>query len=357
MKKLIFFLVLSFLFVSCNRTTKKDTYHFKAVKAIAETEPVNDGEDAADDPAIWINKKNPSKSFIIGTNKKRGYDVYNLNGKLVKHFDLGRVNNVDVRYGLVLGKDTVDVVGATNRSTNSINLMRIDSTGNLSYLMPDSVITTIKRIYGFSLYQDKKEHKLYALINGKDGSFEQYLIVPKNDKKVSLKKVRAFKVGSITEGMVADDEYNKLYIAEENVGIWKYGARPESGDARVNVMKINDSIPVQDDIEGLTIYYAGNKGYLLASSQGNSSYAVFNRTGENKYIGSFKIVPGIVDGTEHTDGIDVTNVTCDPTLKGGFFVTQDGDNTDKERQQNQNFKIVPWQSIANSFKPNLLIVR
>ena len=354
MKKTILFFALLFVLASCNRATKKDSYHFKAVSAIAETEPVYDSEDAADDPAIWINKKNPSKSFIIGTNKKRGYDVYNLHGKRITHFDLGKVNNVDVRYGFVLGKDTVDVVGATNRSTNSINLMRIDSKGNLTYLMPDSVITTIKNIYGFCLYQDKKEHKLYAMINGKDGSFEQYLIVPTNEK-VILEKVRAFKVGSITEGMVADDEYNQLYIAEENVGIWKYGARPESGDARISVLKINDSIPVNDDIEGLTIYYAGNKGYLLASSQGNNSYAVFDRTGENKYLGSFRIVPGITDGTEDTDGIDVTNVTCANKLKGGFFVAQDGNNTDNEKKQNQNFKIVPWKSIADSLKPGLLI--
>ena len=49
------------------------------------------------------------------------------------------------------------------------------------------------------------------------------------------------------------------------------------------------------DVEGLTIYYSGDStGYLIASSQGDNTYAVYKREGENSYIGQFAIVDGKV---------------------------------------------------------------
>ena len=53
------------------------------------------------------------------------------------------------------------------------------------------------------------------------------------------------------------------------------------------------------DVEGLTIYYGedGN-GYLVASSQGNNTFAIYDRAGSNSYLGSFA-----VEDVEETDGI------------------------------------------------------
>ena len=44
----------------------------------AETPPVVTGDDAADDPAIWVNRANPALSLIFGTDKKSGIYVYDL---------------------------------------------------------------------------------------------------------------------------------------------------------------------------------------------------------------------------------------------------------------------------------------
>lgn len=41
------------------------------LQPVYETDVVENYGDAADDPAIWVNKNNPSKSLVIGTNKKR----------------------------------------------------------------------------------------------------------------------------------------------------------------------------------------------------------------------------------------------------------------------------------------------
>ena len=51
------------------------------VENIYETPPVVTKGDAADDPAIWVNKSNPSNSIVFGTDKKSGIYSYNLQGQ------------------------------------------------------------------------------------------------------------------------------------------------------------------------------------------------------------------------------------------------------------------------------------
>ena len=54
--------------------------NFPTVSYLAETEPVVTNDDAADDPAIWINLDNIDNSLIFGTDKKSGIYVYDLYG-------------------------------------------------------------------------------------------------------------------------------------------------------------------------------------------------------------------------------------------------------------------------------------
>ncbi|MBK7342416.1 MAG: phytase [Saprospiraceae bacterium] len=57
---------------------------------------------------------------------------------------------------------------------------------------------------------------------------------------------------------------------------------------------------------------------MIASSQGNFSYAVFERTGDNRYVGSFKITASDrIDGAEETDGLDIVRGFPESTLPQG----------------------------------------
>ena len=47
--------------------------------------------------------------------------------------------------------------------------------------------------------------------------------------------MREIAVGSQAEGCAADDELGHLYVAEEDVGLWKYGAEPDAGETRTAV--------------------------------------------------------------------------------------------------------------------------
>ena len=67
------------------------------------------------------------------TNKVRGFVVYGLDGAIVATSDVGRVNNVDLRDGVDIGGQRTIVVAATNRTTETIDVLALDpETGSLA---------------------------------------------------------------------------------------------------------------------------------------------------------------------------------------------------------------------------------
>lgn len=332
------------------------------VVADIETVPVNSSvsTDAADDPAIWIHPDDPSRSLILGTNKKSGITMYNLQGEEVHFYNVGNVNNIDVRYGFLFGNgDRADIAACSERIHNKTLIYRINADeGSLTDISSgDRFMSDIAEVYGFCLYRSPGTGSFYAFINGKSGIIEQWELSPFGENEITGQVVRTLNVDSQPEGMVADDDLGYLYVGEENYGIWKFNAEPDSNEEPLFITDSDESNPkITYDIEGLTIYYAKNgKGYLIASSQGNDSYAIFERGGENKYLGSFEIMDGDFDGTEGTDGIDVTNINLGDPFSKGMFVVQDDENITNGAVQPQNFKGVSWEKIANLFDPPLII--
>lgn len=113
---------------------------YPSVHAFAETDSVPDEGDAADDPAIWVHPSEPNKSLVLGTNKRRGLEVYNLQGNRIQSLDIGNLNNVDVRQEVLWGEETIDLAVATNRSTDSLSLFSINrETGLVVHLADEEI--------------------------------------------------------------------------------------------------------------------------------------------------------------------------------------------------------------------------
>lgn len=307
-------------------------------------------EDAADDPAIWVHPTDVSKSLIYGSNKKGGLASYNLSGEEVAYYPIGNVNNVDVLDQFILGKTQVPVLGCSNRSHQSIDLFRIDvPTGVLKPVTKDTLFTDpklIDDIYGFCFARDRKTGTTYCVINAKNGLVQQYRMVDKAGN-IDLELMRSIQMDSQPEGMVADEELGYLYIGEEGRGIWKVAIDPNAGSKKSFIEGSDDSNPnISYDIEGLSIYKDGATGYLVASSQGNFSYAVFERQGDNRYVGSFKIVDGNgIDGVEETDGLDMVRDSLSPLYPKGLLVVQDGFNRHGKTMVPQNFKLISMEKV------------
>jgi 3-phytase len=313
------------------------------VVADVETNPViaTTDDDAADDPAVWIHPNDPSKSMIVGTNKKAGVMMYNLAGEEIFFYSVGNANNIDVRYNFQFGNDNKgDIIACSERIDNKIVVFRVNpDDGSLTEISGNRLMSDIVEVYGFCLYKSAKTGNFYAFMNGKSGIIEQWELMSHGEGEITGKVVRKLKVASQPEGMVADDELGYLYVGEEERCIWKFMAEP---DAAADPLFIADSdstnSKIQYDVEGLSIYYAPeNKGYLIASIQGNNSYAIFERGGENKYLGSFM------------------NLDLGGPFPKGLFIAQDGFNNDGNAELPQNFKLVSWEKIARLFDPPLIM--
>lgn len=323
-------------------------------------------KDHVDDVAFWVHPTEPAKSFIIGSNKLRhgfdkkigreetgGLNIYDLSGKNLKFLEIGSQNNVDVRYGFDLGDRIVDLVSSSNQMDNTLSVYAVDQQHNDLINVGARPIKTGIEVYGYCLGYDKARDKYYAFVNSRNGDFEQYELIATPDHKIDAKLVRKVKLDSQVEGCVVDDEYGHFYIGEEKVGIWKMSLDPSSNDRRL-IDKVGGDYISQPDLEGLSIYYAQDgKGYLLASSQGSSEYVVYNRGNNNDYVKTFKIVSnGTIDGTELTDGIDVTSANLGPLFPDGAFVAHDSISN---KTGNSNFKFISWRSIAETGPTKLAI--
>ncbi|MCK5877253.1 MAG: phytase, partial [Candidatus Marithrix sp.] len=140
-----------------------------------------------------------------------------------------------------------------------------------------------------------------------------------------------------------------FYLGEEDVGIWKFSAEPKD-DIKGHLIDTTDrNGNITPEVEGLAIYYIDeNDGYLIASNQGDDTFTVYNRAGNNEYLGRFKVATDFklgIDEVNDTDGLDVINLPLGEAFPYGVFVAQDGINTLPET--NQNFKLVPWERIAD----------
>ncbi|WP_052055373.1 phytase [Myxosarcina sp. GI1] len=384
-----------------------DTETIPSITATAETpdeirydldEPEPEEGSDSDDPAIYIHPKDPENSFVITAMKNGGLRVYDLEGQELQSItpENIRYNNVDLAYGVEVQTQfvgetvTVDLAIASDRANDTLAIFAIDpETKQLTkydegFEFPESIFGVDDgeaTAYGLATYKGLVDGKTYAFVSQADGNkIAQLEITPTfgaaDEPVVNAKVVRTIEVpvpegetaeDAQVEGMVVDRETGDLYVGQEGYGIWKYSAEPNgSNEGKIvdTVDDIREDSSLTADVEGLSIYYGedGN-GYLLASSQGDSTFAIYDRAGSNSYLGSFAIEDSkTIDGVEESDGADITNVPLGDKYPAGLLVVQDGSNEpaavfpdpeDGEIQNfNTNFKYVSLVDFADIF-PNL----
>lgn len=309
---------------ACNNE-KHSTIAPDALKPIAVTDTV--GHDT-DDPAIWINPTDSSKSLIIGTDKDTdgGLYAYDLNGNIVsKVTGLKRPNNVDIAYGLKINGKAVDIAVATERETNKI---RIYSLPDLKPLdnggIPVFEGETERDPMGVALYT-APDSSIYAIVGRKTGPADQYLwqykLTDNGQSGIRAEVVRKFGKYSgkkEIEAIAVDNELGFIYYSDETVGLHKYYADPAKGNGELAFFAQDG---FTSDHEGISIYKTGpTTGYILVSNQQKNSFMVYPREGAKENNHSHNLIAEIPVSTIESDGSEVTNVNLGPKYPKGMFV-------------------------------------
>jgi len=352
-----------------------------AATPLVETIDMYGSGDTADDTALWLHPTDPSRSVILGSNKTDsiygGIYAFALDGGrwdsagswgASNWFDQGKkLNEVDLSYGFQAGANRWDIVAAANRTDDRVDFFRVltDSGGDFAGLAGAGSISTSvlggDNPYGLALFHSDSLDKHYVMGSSKDGSVAQWELACDAGVITGNNVWQADVSDTEVEGMVADDVNEVIYISGENTSIYRYqtagGVIQDAG--RVTVDSVSGP-HLTADIEGLTLYYGSDgAGYLIASSQGDDQFAVYDREFAdgvaNNHIVNFTIGANSgadIDSVGDTDGIDVTNVNLGGQFGSGVFFAHDGSNSGRPIS---NIKLVSWADVADEITPNLII--
>lgn len=313
------------------------------VTARGETEPVGtNNADAADDPAIWRNPADPAASLIVGTDKKAGLYVYGLDGRKRDFLDAGRINNVDLKADVTINGTPGILVVASDRNdlaNAKLALFRLDpASAKLTAL--GTLAGGAGEAYGVCLGRDASGISAFIVL--KDGTINQ-VALDTSGPTPQGRIVRTMKLGTQSEGCAVDDRTHRLYVAEEDVGLWRFDASAGGSTTPARIAAA-DGKEIVADAEGVAIAPIGaTGGYVIVSSQGDNAYSLYTLA-DDRYVGRFRIIDGAIGGSEETDGIELMLGDFGPTYPGGLFIAQDGHNGVKA----QNFKLVAWEDIAKA---------
>ena len=304
------------------------------VSASRETKGMGANGDAADDPAIWVNPSDASKSLILGTNKDQGLYVYNLAGEELQRIPVGLSNNVDLRGNLAV---------ISNDGVNGLSWFRIDPVTAVVSHVGD---TKVDRIEPYGICLGAPGGKLQAVATFKDGSIDIWTVQDQGSGPVHIVDVRTIKLDTQVEGCVVDDDADRLFVGEENVGLWVIDL---ATGAKTQVDTVASGTGLVADVEGVTLYAGKDAaGYVVVSAQSADRFIIYDRKPPHALVGVIGIgqsTDGKVDGVSHTDGLDVSSAVF-PDFPAGVLVVQDDANPVAE--VDQNFKIIDWRDVEKA---------
>lgn len=331
-------MLLMFLYVfACKNSESHDESDVETLSADLLTDTLKHDPD---DPAIWINHKDPDNSLIIGTDKDEdgALYVFDLNGKIVQIVGgLKRPNNVDIEYGLQWGDTTIDIAVTTERFTSKLRVFKLpDMTpidgGGIEVFQAETG-NEYRDLMGIGLYRTDSGaiHAIVGRKNGpKDGYLWQYqLFVSDSVVKANLiRKFGKFSGKKEIEAICVDDALGYIYYSDENTGTRKYYADPEKGNDEISLFGTSG---FKEDNEGISIYPTGDStGYILISDQQRNAFRVYDRL-SNEFIVSIPF------DTEESDGSEATAFAINSNFPKGLFVAM----SDSKR-----FHLYKWEHIA-----------
>lgn len=303
----------------------------------------------SDDPAIWIDSSQPARSLVIGTDKhdtNGGLYVFGLDGKIDRQrtvTGLKRMNNVDISYDFQWGDASIDVAVATERGANAIRVFSLpdmkpmDGGG-----IPVFEGETERDPMGIALYREPVSGKTYAIVSRKSGPASgylfQYWLHPGDSGQVTATLVRKF--GSYSgkkeiESVAVDQKLGFVYYSDEQTGIRKYYAHPDSSDRELALFGQGE---FGADNEGISFYnLTDSTGYMLVSDQGRNRFNIYTREGKPGQPHQHSLIATVPVMAMESDGSD-TNSFSLPGFEGGIFVAMSTDKT---------FHFYSWKQLAD----------
>jgi 3-phytase len=313
----------------------------------------------ADDPAIWINRADPSRSLILGTNKVAAPGgalyVFNLDGRVRQVVaPLDRPNNVDVEYGLSSPAGPIDIAVVTERFQHRLRVYRVAAAGVTpldggGIPVMEGEVGEAKMPMGVALYRRPRDGAIFALVAPKTGGVTGYLwqyrlSFDAASGVVTGDLVRRFGsfsgIGEI-EAVAVDDALGYVYYADEEYAVHKWHADPEDPDAgRELAAFARDGFKGQR--EGIGIFARDDgTGFIVVSDQieGASELRIYPREGHPGGVHNHDPAAAVLTTpADSTDGVEIVRAGLAAEFARGLLVMMNS--------RGHNFQLYRWDDVA-----------
>lgn len=293
----------------------------------------------ADDPAIWIDRRNPANSLILGTDKDAdgALYVFGLDGRIREGLvvrGLNRPNNVDVAYDVPLAGSKVDIAIVSERYAHRLRVyalpeMRPIDGGGIAVFEGERA----RDVMGVAAYTRPVDGKLFVIVSRSDrhaprkGYLHQYELRDDGTGTLRGLRVRAFGEWSgrkEIEALAVDPLRGVLFASDETWGLRKYSADPAASNANVELARFGLRGFARDHEGSAVFRREGERPLLFVSDQQAGELRVFALEGPPEDPHRHDLVGRVRYQALETDGIDLTP-TALPGFPGGLLVAMSTD--------------------------------
>jgi 3-phytase len=289
----------------------------------------------SDDPAIWLNKNDLSKSLIIGSDKDEidgGVYAFDLTGKRIDSLSQRNMkypNNVDLAYDFILGEDTIDIAVSSEREANKIRLYKLPEltfidNGGIPVFEGEKL--ALRRPMGVAFHKNPKTGAFEIFVSRKIGPKEGYLghYEIYSDSTGNLQYNELRRLGKFSggdgeiEAIAVDDEAQVVYYSDEACCIRAYSTVVGNDD---QLFQFGED-KFTEDREGISIYKDGTTKKLIISNQQELAFNIYDIS----KAGTAELEKIVYLSTHETDGCELTTTPL-PGFPNGLFVAMSDDRT------------------------------
>jgi len=150
---------------------------------------------------------------------KQGLQLLSADGRVLSQLD-GRYKGLDLRRE----QDALLVASLDSKRQQALLVQLHKDTG---WSTPLYLPKRDFPVEGLCLYRDSARNS-FVFLMGAEGVGEQWLVASDGKPLAEAQRVRSLSLPPLSEYCQADDASDSLYVNEENVGFWRYGAAAEA---------------------------------------------------------------------------------------------------------------------------------
>lgn len=298
-----------------------------ALLASVVTEAVSVG--AATDAAFLPDPASPDSVLLIGATGLSGLQLFGPGGERLGGYADIESSLVDVlpefegRESLVLAYDSIE---------STLRPFEFEPDARLLAPLPFEPVEIDDELVGLCSYRSLLSGSWYVFGVTDAGLLLQWEL-HRSGGAIGGRFIRSIPSGKGGGFCVVDPNDGALYVSDEEFGVWRFSAEPESETVREAVDLREPWGRLGEEVKGIGLYRVNlNLSYLLLADAGASLVRVYSLPGGD-YLGAAEI-PGLSE----PEGMGVINAGG----RSGWFAIADEDATDGTTE----IRAVAWDELA-----------